>query len=39
MASNEKQVKVKVATEEELSGVEALELTLEKLNAQKIQIG
>ena len=39
MASNEKQVKVKIATEEELSGVEALELKIQKLNAQKIQLG
>ena len=39
MPGNEKQVKVKIATEEELSGVEALELKIKKLNAQKIQLG
>lgn len=35
----QKEVKVKVATETELSDVEALELTLDKLEKQKIQIG
>ena len=38
MASNRKEVKVKVATEEELSGVEALELRVEKLRKQRIQL-
>ena len=39
MASNQKEVKVTVATEEELAGVEALELRINKLKKQKIQIG
>ena len=38
MASNTKEVKVKVATEEELSGVEALELRIDRLNKQRIQL-
>ena len=39
MASNQKEVKVKVATKEELDGVEALELRINKLQKQKIQVG
>ena len=39
MESNQKEVKVTVATEEELAGVEALELRINKLKKQKIQIG
>ena len=38
MASNQKEVKVKVATEEELAGVEALELRIDRLRKQKIQL-
>ena len=38
MVSNAKEVKVKVATEEELSGVEALELRIDRLNKQRIQL-
>lgn len=38
MASNQKEVKVKVATEEELSGVEALELRINKLKKQQLQL-
>ena len=38
MAPNTKEVKVKVATEEELSGVEALELRIDRLNKQRIQL-
>lgn len=34
----QKEVKVKVATEEELDGVEALELRIDRLNKQRIQI-
>lgn len=35
----QKEVKVKIATEEELSGVEALELKIKSLEKQRIQIG
>ena len=38
MATNQKEVKVKIATEEELTGVEALELRVKALQKQKIQL-